>query len=65
MRTLVGRLVIVLALFAGATSCMSTEERTFFDRVNAERVSRGVPPLQENILLDLKAQAWAGQMASD
>jgi uncharacterized protein YkwD len=61
-RRAIGVAALVVALVA--TGCMNDDERTFFDRTNALRAAVGAPALVEHILLDLKAQSWARQMAS-
>lgn len=57
-------LLSLVLLAVAAAACMPNEERTFLDRTNALRSSRGVPQLAENDVLTAKAEAWAVHMAS-
>jgi uncharacterized protein YkwD len=54
----------VVLLTITASACMPAEERTFFDRTNGLRSSRGVPGLADHDALNAKAEGWAQQMAA-
>jgi uncharacterized protein YkwD len=54
--------VVLLAVTASA--CMPNEERTFLDRTNALRSSKGVAVLAEHDVLTAKAEQWAQHMAA-
>jgi uncharacterized protein YkwD len=58
-----GALLAIALLAVAAASCMPGEERTFLDRTNSLRASRGIPALQEHDDLTNKAEAWAQHMA--
>jgi uncharacterized protein YkwD len=54
----------IAALLFAVAACMPAEERTFLDRTNALRASRGLPALQEHGALTAKAEQWATHLAS-
>jgi uncharacterized protein YkwD len=56
---------LAVALLSGTlTSCESTKADTESVRnaINASRAAAGLPPLRENLKLDMKADAWARTM---
>jgi uncharacterized protein YkwD len=56
--------IAVLAVLATIVAgCMPDDARTFLDRTNSLRASRGLPALQEHGQLTDKAEAWAQHMA--
>lgn len=56
-------LLSVVLLAVTVSACMPAEERTFFDRTNALRLSRVVRPLAEHDVLTAKAEQWAVHLA--
>ncbi len=59
-KTLVA-VVLLICLGTAATSCETTNadrEQVIAD-VNASRAQAGLPPLKENLALDIKADTWA------
>ena len=54
--------IVVLGL--AAAGCMPNDARTFLDRTNSLRSSRGVAALSENDTLTNKAEEWAQHMAA-
>ncbi len=62
-RRLVLALVLASTLSLVAASCVSTDQTTVFNQVNASRASRGVPAMGANQWLSDFAQNWAEWMA--
>ncbi len=58
-----------VALLAGALGLIAAacnpNEITLMDATNGERTMRGIPVLQNNLVLWMKANAWAHKMAAD
>lgn len=54
--------VLTAAFLLGA--CMSPDQQTAFDKVNASRTTRAVPALHEDETANSKAQQWAEHLAS-
>lgn len=54
----------VVVLGVALAGCMPDDARTFLDRTNSLRSSRGVAPLKEHDALTNKAEDWAWHMAA-
>ncbi len=52
----------VAAAFLGACESTKAELDAVRNEVNASRAAAGLPPVAENIVLDIKADNWAQQM---
>lgn len=65
--TLFASLAAVLALSGVLTSCETTDaDRTeVVSLINASRADVGLPPLSENVDLNLKADGWARQLRDE
>jgi uncharacterized protein YkwD len=63
-RRSVGAVLAIVLLALAAAGCMPNDARTFLDRTNSLRASRGLPALQENDTLTRKAEEWAQHMAA-
>ena len=61
LRHLAGLAVLVLLV----TGCLSPQERSAFDRINAERARVGVAPLAVDGDATEKAQQWAVKLAAE
>ena len=61
---LLGAVVLAVALSLLAASCVSADQTTVFNQVNASRTSRGVRALGANQWLSDFAQNWAEWMAA-
>ncbi len=61
---LAATVLAVVSLSGFLTSCESTraELDAVRNAVNASRAAAGLPPLRENVMLDLKADKWAQTM---
>ena len=60
-----GLAIVAIALLAVALAgCMPDDSRTFLDRTNSLRRSKGVATLAEHDTLTQKAEAWAQHMAA-
>ncbi|MCB1270919.1 MAG: CAP domain-containing protein [Microthrixaceae bacterium] len=62
-RRLALALVALLAVgLLGACESNRSEQNAVRNHVNASRAEAGLPPLRENLALDVKADAWAQQL---
>jgi uncharacterized protein YkwD len=52
-------------LLLAVTGCLSPQERSALDRINAERARAGVAPLAEDGDATEKAQQWAVKLAAE
>lgn len=59
-----GPVVLVLVLSLVATSCVSSDQTTVFNQVNASRTTAGVRAMSANQWLSDFAQSWAERMAA-
>lgn len=58
------RLLAVVAAIGALAGCLNPQQADAFDRVNAERGSRGIHKLYEDPSATEKAQAWADHLAA-
>ena len=63
-RRSVGAILAIVVLALAAAGCMPGDARTFLERTNNYRISKGVPVLREHDTLTRKAEDWAQHMAA-
>jgi len=63
LRRPVGALAALLAATLVLTACLGPDGQRAFDLVNHERTTRGIAALENDLVLNAKAQAWAEVLA--
>jgi uncharacterized protein YkwD len=59
------RIALLAAAIGLVAAACNPDEATLMDLTNGERTMRGIPALEFNLTLWLKANSWANKMAAD